>query len=1045
MADYNLSEAFAVIEDYLIDSMRRNMLRHIAQEQREYFSWSQWQADMLSGLREYKRENADKFKGIYPVIEQKIEDAMQEAYDTGEATQEQVILSAIRKGYTAYRPKNTQNGEFFRMNKRKMNALVTETQKSMTKATAAALRMANDQYRSIIFGAQVFYNAGAGTLWQAVDMASKKFLQAGLNCIEYRDGRRVNIASYAEMALRTANTRAYLHGEAAMRERYGIHTVIVNRHNAACPLCVPFQGRVFIDDVWGGGTAAEAQVKGYPLLSEAMAAGLYHPNCKDGHTTFFVGINEFHPPTSRMKEEQIRRYDLQQQQRYHERQIRKYKRLCQGTIDEETRIGYTKKLHEWQGRTQELIEANPGILRRSPPREQLRNIPEELGITPPRNPPGVEIFAQVRPSEPPQKDKVRQIIDVKAYSKPAKPPPAIGPSAAERRRDIERIKAKLALVKQKAGELDAEAGAARQKAQTAAQKAGAMGRHAEKIRQQSAQTVESIRAQAKLRDRKVTEKIWDAKLSAAEARRLRRIAEIDKTEARAAQRRCATLLKLDNGGKLKVSVETRTAHLTAIKVKPTPKSKPVATVSVRAKPPVTVSIADEQRRKDIETIRAKVSLVKQKAAEMEKEAQAAKQAAQVLDAKAQKATQKAERAQQTVEAIRAKTRLREQQVSKQVRDAKLSIAEARRLRSAAEIAKTEARAAQRRYATLMKMEKGNKVKVSATVKSKKVIPVIFRTPPKAHKIAQLSITPMSLSDVKPIKKIQSQTKPKAPGNTNNLKEMQQMFDNISQQKWQTQVRPEQREELDDFYRNMDYKRLKFWEKYGNLVKGKLYTKGGCDDAYYNTFTKRIIMNLSAQDPQSYYHGYANVNIVAFMHESGHLFDYALKIRKNLPELSAKLQDDFLHYAEKALLSTKGNPANYPMELSSRLNCQALADDRKKGKYRPLDYYINHYNLLKPVECSDLEFILDEEEYSIRLRRSGVTDIIGGLTNNLVKSGSCHETKYWKESKNNVFAEAIANMFEAYMCGGERYEEIKKFFPDSMKYFEDYLDKLVLGG
>ena len=59
MADYNLSEAFAVIEDYLIDSMRRNMLRHIAQEQREYFSWSQWQADMLSGLREYKRENAD--------------------------------------------------------------------------------------------------------------------------------------------------------------------------------------------------------------------------------------------------------------------------------------------------------------------------------------------------------------------------------------------------------------------------------------------------------------------------------------------------------------------------------------------------------------------------------------------------------------------------------------------------------------------------------------------------------------------------------------------------------------------------------------------------------------------------------------------------------------------------------------------------------------------------------------------------------------------------------------------------------------------------
>ena len=95
-SEYNIGEAFAVIEDYLIDSMRRNMLRHIGKEQQEHISWSQWQADMISGLREYKRENADKFKGIYPVIEQKIEQTMWEAYDTGEAVQEQAILAAIR-------------------------------------------------------------------------------------------------------------------------------------------------------------------------------------------------------------------------------------------------------------------------------------------------------------------------------------------------------------------------------------------------------------------------------------------------------------------------------------------------------------------------------------------------------------------------------------------------------------------------------------------------------------------------------------------------------------------------------------------------------------------------------------------------------------------------------------------------------------------------------------------------------------------------------------------------------------------------------------
>lgn len=984
MPDYNLSEAFAVIEDYLIDSMRRNMLRHIAQEQREYFSWSQWQADMLSGLREYKRENADKFKGIYPVIEQKIEDAMQEAYDTGEATQEQVILSAIRKGYTAYRPKNTQNGEFFRMNKRKMNALVTETQKSMTKATAAALRMANDQYRSIIFGAQVFYNAGAGTLWQAVDMASKKFLQAGLNCIEYRDGRRVNIASYAEMALRTANTRAYLHGEAAMRERYGIHTVIVNRHNAACPLCVPFQGRVFIDDVWGGGTAAEAQVKGYPLLSEAMAAGLYHPNCKDGHTTFFVGINEFHPPTSGMKEEQVRRYELQQQQRYHERQIRKYKRLCQGTIDVETRIGYTKKLHEWQGRTQELIDANPGILRRSPPREQLRNIPEELGITPPRNPPGVEIFASVKPpSEPPKKDKIRSVIDVKAYSTPKKPPPSIGPSEAERKRDIERIKAKVRMVKEKADDMETDAKIARERALFATENAKAADYNAKRIRRASAEEIHSIKAKAKIRDKQVTRQMWDAKLSAAEARRLRRIAEIDKTEARAAQRRYVTLMKLDNDGKLKVSVETRTAHPTAVTVKPTPQSRPVASVSVKAKQPVTVRVADE-RRKDIETIRAKVKLVRQRAAELEQQAQAAKAAAEAAEARAQAATRKAQRAQQTVDSLRAKTKLREQQFARQVRDAKLSAADARKLRASAEVAKAEARAAQRRYMTIIRSDEDSRITASAGAGSgsgSDSVSVTIKTSPEREK----------------------------------------MIRKISEQPWMQQIKPEQRDDIIRMFAGMDDRRLRFWEKYGKLIKGDLYSQKGP-----HTYKGFIEMNLSRKDPRSAAAGYSRTDIVAFLHESGHVFDRELNLRWYLPTLRRKMQDDFLRFTD-GILGT------------SNQNCVELASDRKKGIYHALD----HYHLFSEEDKKRIIASVAGRETTTKDIRSSILDMMEGLTNYQIQYGYGHPTNdYWRKDPNNISREAIAHLFEAVMKGGVRYTEFRRFFPETMQYFEDYFNTLM---
>ncbi len=967
MSDYNISEAFAVIEDYLIDSMRRNMLRHIGQEREEHISWSQWQADMLSGLREYRRENADKFKGIYPAIEQKIEDAMREAYDTGEALQEQVILSAIRKGYTAYRPNNTQNGEFFRMNKRKMNALVSETQKSMTRATAAALRMANDQYRSIIFGAQVFYNAGAGTLWQAVDMASKKFLQAGLNCIEYRDGRRVNIASYAEMALRTANTRAYLHGEAAMREKYGIHTVIVNRHNAACPLCVPFQGRVFIDDVWGGGTAAEAQVKGYPLLSEAMAAGLYHPNCKDGHTTFFAGINEFHPPTTRMKEEQVRRYQLQQNQRYHERQIRKYKRLCQGTVDEETRIGYTKKLHEWQQRTQELIDGNEKILRRSPPREQLRNIPEELGITPPRNPPGVEIFAQVKPADPPKNEKMRSVIDVKAYSTPKKTPPAIGPSEAERKRDIERIKGKVQLVRQKARQMEREGEIARQKAIFATENAEAAGFAQRKADEE----IHAIQTKAKLRDQQLSKQVREAKLSAAEAKKLRRIAEIDKTEARAAQRRYATLMKLDNGGRMKVSVEARTARPTTVKVKPTQHSIPAVTVSVTSKPSVTVSIADERQR-DMEAIKAKLTLVKQKAAEMEKEAQAARQAAEAAEAKAQAAAKKAESAKREIRSLKVRGKIRERLVFYENLDAREMIGEARRLHTVAEVAKLEERAALRRSQTLMRLENGGKLTVGVGTRSSYPVSVNVRP---THSAASVISSDIQTS----------------------ARTRRQRLENIITQPWLSEIRePQQIDEIALMLHKMDDRGLRFLEKYGNLIKGDFYSAKSPQ-----TVGKEFFLNLSRPDRRSVALGYKYTNVYSLLHESGHVLDASLNFRHGIRDLRGTLEEDFYSFASK--------------ELGHHIRDMRLTAAERERLSAPLK--------------NDL--------------LSGVSDMMDAVTNGLVKGYYGHSSmKGWVWTDERVLMESVANLFEAFMNGGESYEELKRRFPRSMQLFEDYFDKLI---
>ena len=380
MADsvYDMVGAFQDIEIELIKSMKRNMKRHIGEEFQEEINWTQWQAEMLNGLAQYKTENSDKLPGYYSTINDEIEEAIRQAYATGESEQEIEILRAIQEGFKADKTgvgTNAMQGAFFKVNEDKLNALIKATTEDMSKAESAILRMTNDVYRQSIFKAQMFYNMGAGTLWQAVDMATKDFLSAGINCVEYRNGARVNIASYSEMALRTANKRANLMGSANKREEWGIHTVKVSSHNSACPMCIPWQGKVYIDDVYGKGTPEESRKSGYPLLSVAVKGGMFHPNCKNGCSTYYEGINQ--PPKEPTKaeiEEMNRIYSLEQRQRECERNIRKYKRLENGSLDAENVAKYTEKRKQWTNEYNKLIAGNADVLRADPARLKLYGI-----------------------------------------------------------------------------------------------------------------------------------------------------------------------------------------------------------------------------------------------------------------------------------------------------------------------------------------------------------------------------------------------------------------------------------------------------------------------------------------------------------------------------------------------------------------------------------------------------------------------------------------------------------------------------------------------
>lgn len=349
-SEYDIYKALQRIENELIQSMMRNFDRHRAEEEKEGMNWTAWQAEQLKALEQYKRRNLKAYKGKFGKLNADIESMIRLMRQTGRASQEIGILEALKKGYKIQKEpkKATTEGRFFKVNDRKLNALIKATVDDMEKAEQAVLRMANDKYRKAIFAAEVYANTGAGTYEKAVDMATRDMLSAGLNCVEYKNGARHTLANYARMAIKTANKKAYLMGEGEKRAEWGVHTVILKKRGNACPLCLPFVGKVLIDDVYSGGSKGDGE---YPLLSDAMAAGLYHPNCKDIHTTYFPGIST--PPSDqKLTREDVKKakedYTNEQKQNYCKNNAERFKRMSENSLDKDNKRKYAARAKEWE-------------------------------------------------------------------------------------------------------------------------------------------------------------------------------------------------------------------------------------------------------------------------------------------------------------------------------------------------------------------------------------------------------------------------------------------------------------------------------------------------------------------------------------------------------------------------------------------------------------------------------------------------------------------------------------------------------------------------
>lgn len=181
-------------------------------------------------------------------------------------------------------------------------------------------RAAADLYRDAVTRSTTLMAAGVVDRREATAKAVAQLAAAGLKAFTDQSGRRWDIGSYAEMAVRTSAAGAMLQGAHDRLRESGHDLVIVSDAPEECKLCRPWEGRVL--SLTGGteGTLQDGRVVA-GSLDEARSAGLFHPNCRHSYSLYLPGVTKRAPAKADPEGDALR-----QQQRAYERRVRQLKR-----------------------------------------------------------------------------------------------------------------------------------------------------------------------------------------------------------------------------------------------------------------------------------------------------------------------------------------------------------------------------------------------------------------------------------------------------------------------------------------------------------------------------------------------------------------------------------------------------------------------------------------------------------------------------------------------------------------------------------------------
>lgn len=350
------------------------LLEDIARRLRRNESAPDWVSQRLNEITELKKAAAAHIATMVEKLPRGADDAIDRAAKDGVAEANRDI-DAVEKKTGAGRMLLNGGGTALATDTRALALLHHEANFALNALNTGILRGVEDLYRKVVSQTVPTVISGVETRVQSTQRALDEYAKHGIKGFKDKGGRTWSMTAYAEMATRTAATRALTQSHMDRLAQRGYDLVVISSHPRPAPQCQPYEkqvlslsgmnsGRVEVEDSL---TGRMTSVRVKASVETAMGRGLFHPNCRHTSGIWLPGVSDTTPT-----EANDEGYEDTQKLRYLERQTRDWKRRSATALTPDAKRRADAKVKDWQKQIRDHVDET-GVGRRRD-REQITGV-----------------------------------------------------------------------------------------------------------------------------------------------------------------------------------------------------------------------------------------------------------------------------------------------------------------------------------------------------------------------------------------------------------------------------------------------------------------------------------------------------------------------------------------------------------------------------------------------------------------------------------------------------------------------------------------------